>query len=66
MIRIVRDDEILIEDGYNRIAINASAAYLNGNPMECLEPVYANLVPSDHPAKTNASRLAQEWEELNT
>lgn len=62
MNRIIRANEVVIEDGYSRIVMSAKGAWHNNNKVQMIEPVYANLVPADHPAKPTAERLAKEWQ----
>lgn len=64
MIRIIRANEIYFEDGYNRITVGIEKAFCNNEEIKLLEPVYADQVPDDHPAKANAERLKKTYELL--
>jgi hypothetical protein len=60
MIVTIRSNEVIIDDGYDKISIGINKVYRNGERLYKISPLLASLVPDDHICKVSAERLASE------
>lgn len=65
MIRIVRIDDVYLEDGYDRWSVHArDGVHLNGDPQQTLPPGLLQYIPQDHPARAVAVAAAAQWDRI--